>query len=1407
MSLLTLVMSICLYNVGNSQLDITIRNSITCGDVISATISDEPAAHYYEFVVESNRIVNFETCNSVTDMIIQIADDEGFDISYTYCNDLGDWCGTCDTGTAEYPENFTMPMSVGTYYIGIGPYDTGGSYTLGVSCNVISASFPAHCPYYKAHLVQPAVDIIHDRNETFEIEFDITLHDDCSSDSCDILHITNDNHIALSLSNNGITNELVISLSDNAFIHRIPTANQWLPPDGESHHFYLSFPNELGTISITIDTNRTYYNSTIYPLFLPQIYHVYLHNSTTNAAISNVCMRGVVVIEGEIKCGDVINGMLSATDVANYYYFNLLHTDYVAFDSCFSSFDTWLALFNLSGNLLHHANASDYCDSQAELSIDALRNGEYVLAITGEYASEYGEWELEVICDGNSSCNDTDIEFETEQYILISNAYLWFDAQQMCEQEFGTALATIITREDMLIALNDIQQQLDCLTSLSDMRDHSLSVWIGRYKDATNASKWRWVDGSSCEYTSTADCMDDEHWNTDDNIDIDTNEQRRSVALFVPKHVNTDAVQTDSHIALCNGPYSKYSLAQYCLHDGVTCWNNINIMNTGLHLNTIHSAFYTWQPPLAYWNSTLFIVDRHFIYHSSFQLLTADTQWNTTLYNGDDGVPFVELTSLSQRYAQYKASLYLWQFVTNDVDVLVHINLNTLEVKHESVPDLYPSLWGGSTETSFCVVVDPRQLYIVKEDLIVIYKVDSNIWSSSATLPDNTIPITCAITNEYQFIYIFGVGSILRYDTKSSEHSHVATTNLCSATQYTFVHSITGKDDKIYLHGCYIASWKTLVFDIHTEEFETDTIDIHYTIPTDTEDMMNYRSSQLANMDDNILLLLQKNSRESDISLYFTVTETISISFEETISTNTWPSDGFYVSYSVNDFSNSSTDCTYNAWFYSTNSTKHINRSMALNTSNDGCICMQYKCDHCSQHFDLTPHLSVQDNDVGQLVFMPVIYGHGDTLILPKYITVDLIRCTLSLHDIEQVTDTTSIIFHYILSTDCFTKTGSTFSMNITAPSVAIFFKLTLTINGTCTVCHIGDIQPCTSYCNNNTFIITHNVRHASFDIDYRSNSIDFRVIPSMSNIQYYIAPGTNKMDTVFLYLLFLLVIPVLIVICIAVYCRTNYMNAFIVDDALVLIIGISQYDDESLFLGGVQQNVTDLETLWSDKYKYDVFVCNNHTLYSNKRDIMKFIDTHMPRLEDKRYKAVIIHLISHGSDDSILSSDAKAIDISFFRHEVVTTAREMNHVSLIKLVFNHGCQGENDYSISGATSSTQSTVTRAINIHNTLNNNDGGAISFDSNYMTISGTISGRTMSDCGHFTKSICDSFGSNMNRKIKADFNALMSDIGRDLERKTNNAEICNVSGTLRYNPIRFEQCKEQKDTQIELQRITD
>eukprot|EP01084_Bolivina_argentea_P299667 516555_1 len=290
-------------------------------------------------------------------------------------------------------------------------------------------------------------------------------------------------------------------------------------------------------------------------------------------------------------------------------------------------------------------------------------------------------------------------------------------------------------------------------------------------------------------------------------------------------------------------------------------------------------------------------------------------------------------------------------------------------------------------------------------------------------------------------------------------------------------------------------------------------------------------------------------------------------------------------------------------------------------------------------------------------------------------------------------------------------------------------------------------------------------------------------------------------------YLWFLLVIPVIIVCCVGIYFNRQYGKDFVVKKSLVLIIGISQFNDKKLFLPGVPQNIVDLVILWREQYNYDVFVCNEDTFHSTKDEVQDFIDKYKEKLMSDMYGSVIVHVISHGLEDEFICSDGKTMKLDFICHELISTEEFSTIQSLIKVVFYHGCRGDSDWSVNHkATYQLQNHETSATvsskNKHNLavhplrgcahIIDKDNVDHCHDSNLVIISGNIAGRTMSDNGDFTKCICESFGNNLKRILKADFYTLIVEIGNKLEGKTTHSELCHISGTLRFT-VRLEKYK--------------
>eukprot|EP01083_Nonionella_stella_P019328 53750_1 len=330
-------------------------------------------------------------------------------------------------------------------------------------------------------------------------------------------------------------------------------------------------------------------------------------------------------------------------------------------------------------------------------------------------------------------------------------------------------------------------------------------------------------------------------------------------------------------------------------------------------------------------------------------------------------------------------------------------------------------------------------------------------------------------------------------------------------------------------------------------------------------------------------------------------------------------------------------------------------------------------------------------------------------------------------------------------------------------------------------------------------------------------------------------------------FLLLLVIIPFIIFCCYRVY---KYLSFVVVDKALVLIIGVMQFDGDQLeTLPGIKDNVNELKELWLDTYHYNVKICNADTLRCSKKDIFQFIDTHKDELCDTVYKAVIVHILSHGFEtDTFMTSDLKVIPTGFIEHELITTAEFTDHQGLIKLIFHHACRGNADYfrvnhvenpiaktrkctcrcnwcvkryrapkidkgnhlaipllrntdhihldpedrrdsELVGLSERSASYPLRAFSDTFSIQSQTD-EVDVHSNCVVLYGNIENRCVSDGGQFTTSICSVFHKNKKEMIKADFQALIRQIGNDMEAKTNNAQICTSKGigTLK-NKIRF------------------
>eukprot|EP01083_Nonionella_stella_P203581 742783_1 len=1345
--------------------------------------------------------------------------------------------------------------------------NTTTSMTKGINSTI-------ECDYYSSAVYsisssQIIVDSVAMNKSDMKIEFDIQMNAVCTESSCNIFYFgTYDRKEYVSLSIDGSSNYFEItSVTDYDYtdIYRIPNANTLLPVDNDYHNIYLilnAHPNVFKLDNFV----RYYYSTLISPS--NSTYQLYMSNArdpTTQATVSNICIQSAIytndkceVCDAEIACGQTLTSVLTSSSDIDYLYFNLSTGDNtshskVIFDSCGSSYDTYLYLYDINFNILFQSDDDGDCNTKTQLTIDTLHSGEYILGISGfgvESLHVYGEWEIQLLCNDSEVTNET-VNTNPTPYRSVYNSQntwlRWWEIETGCERLYGTSLATVITEQDMKDAVDLVRYFNPFATNIS--------VYIGMFRLTTNQSAWKWIDGTPCNYTVTGYCSDDIHWNDGQPDNILSYREPLKTYLLIQGDTNNVTIHdydADNHLIseiLCNAPQGRYKVRD-CTNS-VNCWIRMDCCDDSyLNVDASMSLYderwgklFRYRPEIAYWNSTVFIVGYDEIHYTHFELFDNQFVWKSKSHN--EYKTYRQKAGETPWFAQGGSFLYLYS-EDNGYDsgtnpnVLMQINLDNLSVQTHVIPETPPDYavsWYDSSDT-YCMVAGNHYVHIMREPIIVKFNANDGTWNTALLelSYDTTTQNVCVMSNDGQFIYIFYwsflFDKITKYEIKSGRQYRVNTPNLCISPDsnagisvYGGIVAIAARDNKIYFHGCYIASWKTLIFDTQSDRFEEEeTIDID--IASDTS---NYRESQMAVFDDNVLLLIHTTDA-NDIALYYALTDVVSINLAETedMTRSVWPSDGFSIKYWLNDFDRnvheSDIDITYSIVLYSNDTIEDINMTIVFNTSNDNCSCDEsiYKCVHCEQHFDLRSHLSIGDNSVNELQFYP----HSHSLIIPTQFIILLERCDISLNSLDRFTTDVdpSVNFTFILSQNCHSRSETNFSLNIESMALNISKEVILTMGDNETQiiqCHIcdtagDDCHICSNNKNVQTVVIyheTHNLENGEYDIFIESNMIDLRVISAKHHIIQYVTEVKERITVLnndLWHLLWLSVLLIPIIYGIVLY-RRGYMNAFIVDKALVLIIGVSQFDEKTAHLPGVKRNVLDLKELWDNKYQYDVFICNPTTLYCTKSNVINFIDEYLPKLEETLYQAIIVHIISHGlSDiDSFMCSDSKNVKIDFIKHEITTKASDADNVKLIKLIFHHGCQGQQNYSVIDEVPVKNTQLqTRGPSIHiladahNSISNtNIDTNMAHDSNLVIVSGNIKGRTMSDSGNFTKCICESFGDNVQKRIKADFNTLIVEIGRNLEHKTKKAELCNVHGTLRYNRIRFEKCNDTDDNKMD------
>ena len=120
-----------------------------------------------------------------------------------------------------------------------------------------------------------------------------------------------------------------------------------------------------------------------------------------------------------IECNQSLSGHLDSSQDIDYIYFNLTsETNYLLFDSCLSSYDTYLYFMDSDFNVLYEGDDDGDCASKEQLLVQSLTNaGIYILKISGspKYPNnhydtyhEYGNWHISISCSKSNESSESE---------------------------------------------------------------------------------------------------------------------------------------------------------------------------------------------------------------------------------------------------------------------------------------------------------------------------------------------------------------------------------------------------------------------------------------------------------------------------------------------------------------------------------------------------------------------------------------------------------------------------------------------------------------------------------------------------------------------------------------------------------------------------------------------------------------------------------------------------------------------------------------------------------------------------------------------------------------------------------------------------------------------------------------
>eukprot|EP01084_Bolivina_argentea_P051231 94230_1 len=454
-----------------------------------------------------------------------------------------------------------------------------------------------------------------------------------------------------------------------------------------------------------------------------------------------------------------------------------------------------------------------------------------------------------------------------------------------------------------------------------------------------------------------------------------------------------------------------------------------------------------------------------------------------------------------------------------------------------------------------CLIADKNHVYIVSASMMWIYDLDQSEWMTRGVrnIHDFT-PSVCVMDLEETFIYLFGNNKhiIYKYDISMSIISMINETNLC---RNGVGKGITASNGNAYLHGCYIGSWRTLIFNMKTEKFIAVTESISaqvtgmhgYAGTTSVNSIPYYKSGQLAVLYHNMLVMAHVTDtryplhniwnyttgtllrKRNSLQLSVLFTNVLLYNFKETEKNGIqiWPSDGIEIKYSIDMTAIVSTP--FHVWLYCNNTTNIINQTLEIVGVYDDCInstsnvafdgyLFRYVC---TQNFSF--NFTLMDNNISELTLnmLPIdvdlslsdedeyITAWFDSttvttpLIVPNYLTIKLMRCHILFDKINEFSysDDPYINITYWLQPHCYSRIGANFSFNVSVISTYIYIEkhviITVDTNNSY-ICNICGLDKNCSFCNTANITIKHDIinDNQALSVSFASNMIDLNVYP-----------------------------------------------------------------------------------------------------------------------------------------------------------------------------------------------------------------------------------------------------------------------------------------------------------------------